>query len=293
MYPSYPAGGALFGFAVGVRVGRLWGGCNWGGNDVNIDIDRYNNFNRSNIGGDSNWRHNVDHRKGVAYRDQATARQYNRDFNRDAETREQFRGRGDGGRQATQRGDVGGSSRGLDRAGSARDGTSTGTMDRGGASGDFSGGRSSGFEEWATAPARATSAAVAMRAYRAWERALREPSRAGAEAVAAAAEEDDEAERMAQARDQGGRRPDPAGVSIPDRLARRNGRDSAEDVPRSPEDAVAAMVGALRNGPLSVVTTIVGSGSGRLAGSPATRLPIALLPRGSSRLDDAKHKIRH
>jgi len=145
--PAYYPGAGMFWFGAGMLVGAaIWGGCNWGGGGVYINHHSYNNFNRSNIGGDSNWRHNVDHRKGVAYRDQATARQYNRDFNRDAQTREQFRGRGDGGRQATQRGDVGGSAGGLDRAGSARDGTSTGTMDRGGASGDFSGGRSSGFE---------------------------------------------------------------------------------------------------------------------------------------------------
>ena len=139
---------------------------------VYINHHNYNNFNRSNIGGDSNWRHNVDHRKGVAYRDQATARQYNRDFSRDAQAREQFRGRGDGGRQATQRGDAardpGGSAGGRDRGVAARDGPSAGTMDRGGASRDFSGGRSSGFEGSATAPARATSAAAAMRVDRAW-----------------------------------------------------------------------------------------------------------------------------
>jgi hypothetical protein len=106
-------------------------------------VNRYNNFNRTNIGSDSNWRHNVDHRKGVAYRDQATARQFNRDFNRDAQAREQFRGRGEQGRQATQRGDAardsGGSAGGRDRAGSPRDGPSAGTMDRGGATRDFSG----------------------------------------------------------------------------------------------------------------------------------------------------------
>jgi Protein of unknown function (DUF3300) len=108
--PAYYPGAGLFWFGTGMLVGAaIWGGCNWGGGGVYINHHSYNNFNRSNIGGDSNWRHNVDHRKGVAYRDQATARQYNRDFNRDAQTREQFRGRGDGGRQATQRGDVGGS----------------------------------------------------------------------------------------------------------------------------------------------------------------------------------------
>jgi len=150
-YPPYYPGGGMFWFGTGMLIGAaIWGGCNWGGGGVYINHHNYNNFNRTNVGGDSNWRHNVDHRKGVAYRDQATARQYNRDFSRDAQSREQFRGRSEGSRQASQRGDagrdLGGSSGGRDRAGSTRDGPSAGTMDRGGGSRDFSGGRSSGFE---------------------------------------------------------------------------------------------------------------------------------------------------
>ena len=132
--PAYYPGAGLFWFGAGMLVGAaIWGGCNWGGGGVYINHHNYNNFNRSNVGGDSNWRHNVDHRKGVAYRDQATARQYNRDFSRDASAREQFRGRD-------------GSAGGRDRTGSGRDGASAGTMDRGAASRDFSGNRSSGFE---------------------------------------------------------------------------------------------------------------------------------------------------
>ena len=59
----------------------------------------------------------------------------------------------------------------------------------------------------------------------------------------------------------------------------------------SPEDAVAAMVGALRNGPLSVVTTIVGSGSGDwlLSGDEvADRAAAAQFVAAY----DAKHRIR-
>ena len=48
--PGYVAGGALLAFAVGVVVGAaLWGNCNWGGGDVNINVNRYNNFNQTNI----------------------------------------------------------------------------------------------------------------------------------------------------------------------------------------------------------------------------------------------------
>jgi hypothetical protein len=45
------------------------------------------------------WNHNVDHRRGVAYRDQNVARQYNRGGNAQAaQSRENFRGRADAGR---------------------------------------------------------------------------------------------------------------------------------------------------------------------------------------------------
>ena len=53
-------GGALLGFTAGVIIGgALWGNCNWGGGDVNINVNRYNNFNRTNIS-NGNWNHNVE-----------------------------------------------------------------------------------------------------------------------------------------------------------------------------------------------------------------------------------------
>ena len=71
--PGYVAGGALLGFTAGVIVGgALWGNCNWGGGDVNINVNRYNNFNRTNIS-NGNWKHNGDHRGAVPYRDQGVA----------------------------------------------------------------------------------------------------------------------------------------------------------------------------------------------------------------------------
>src|SRR5688572_25933254 len=46
--PGYAYGAAFWSFTAGVIVGgAIWGNCNWGGNDVNIDIDRQNNFNRN------------------------------------------------------------------------------------------------------------------------------------------------------------------------------------------------------------------------------------------------------
>jgi uncharacterized membrane protein YgcG len=129
-YPAYPPyywyppgyyypGGA---FLAGVVIGAwLWGGMTWGGNDpsidggrVRVDHHRYNDFNRSSIS-DGNWRHNVEHRQGVAYRDQATAKRFDRDFSGDAASREAFRGRADAG----ARGDGGGR---LDSSGVANRG---------------------------------------------------------------------------------------------------------------------------------------------------------------------------
>ncbi|WP_296331842.1 DUF3300 domain-containing protein [Reyranella sp.] len=105
--PTYwPLGGALLrGLVWGAGIaaaGALFGGWRWGygsggwGNsyttvNVNraVNIDR--NFNRNNIGAGDRWQHQVDHRRGVAYRDPATRQQFGQ--NRPgAEQREQFRG---------------------------------------------------------------------------------------------------------------------------------------------------------------------------------------------------------
>jgi hypothetical protein len=101
VYPPayvYPPGLA---FVTGALVGAaLWGSANWGWGRGNVDIDvnRYNSFNRTNISNKS-WNHNAAHRGGVAYRDQNVARQYNRGGNAQAsQAREQFRGRAESGR---------------------------------------------------------------------------------------------------------------------------------------------------------------------------------------------------
>ena len=118
--PGYAAGAALFSFGVGVAVGAAWGyawgNCNWRGGDVNVNIDRNTNFN-NNIdrgkyqnkittgqGGKGEWKHNPEHRKGVSYRDQATAQKFDRGASRDAKSRESFRGRAEAGRQDIARG---------------------------------------------------------------------------------------------------------------------------------------------------------------------------------------------
>jgi hypothetical protein len=104
--PGYVAGGALLGFTAGVIVGgALWGGVNWGRGDVDIDINRYNNFNKTNIQ-NRNFQHNASHRGAVPYKDRATSQQYGRGQAGDAQSREQFRGRAEAGQQAIQRGEV-------------------------------------------------------------------------------------------------------------------------------------------------------------------------------------------
>jgi len=52
---------------VGIGVANaLWGGCNWGRGDVNINVNRYNNINTNRqINANSNrtnWNHNTEHR---------------------------------------------------------------------------------------------------------------------------------------------------------------------------------------------------------------------------------------
>jgi hypothetical protein len=44
------------------------GNCNWhGGGNVNVNVNQYNNFNKTNIN-NANWNHNVEHRRVVLSR---------------------------------------------------------------------------------------------------------------------------------------------------------------------------------------------------------------------------------
>jgi hypothetical protein len=116
--PGYTAGAALFSFGAGLAVGAAWGyawgNCNWHGGDVDVDVNRNTNINNSinrgkyatqYQGGKGNWQHNPEHRKGVAYRDQATGQKYNRASTNDAvKSRDNYRGRTDSGQQEIGRG---------------------------------------------------------------------------------------------------------------------------------------------------------------------------------------------
>jgi hypothetical protein len=98
MYPPayvYPPGLA---FATGVVVGAaIWGNANWGGNNVNINVNNYNKVNATKIQ-NSNFQHNAEHRKGVAYQNQGVANQHNRGASaQSAQARSQYQGRDSGG----------------------------------------------------------------------------------------------------------------------------------------------------------------------------------------------------
>jgi hypothetical protein len=142
--PGYVPGAALFSFGMGVAVGAAWGyawgHCNWGGGDVNVNVNQNRNVN-NNIdrskhqnkvtggeGGKGSWKHDPEHRKGAAYRDQPTAQKYDKAGSRDAQSRDGYRGRGETGRQDPGRSDR---SAGGRQESSAR--PDTGSLDRGGA----------------------------------------------------------------------------------------------------------------------------------------------------------------
>jgi hypothetical protein len=167
--PGYYAGAAFFSFSMGVIVGgAFWGGCNWGHSDIDIDVNRYNDFNRNEINnrdrqngdragdragdrsanragdrGNGKWQHNSDHRKGVEYRDSKSQQKFGGERSRDAvQARESYRGRAEQGRQQMAREGVGNQ---RDLAGNRLDGSgrdAAGTRDVGGQSRDRGGGQS-------------------------------------------------------------------------------------------------------------------------------------------------------
>ncbi|WP_271411405.1 DUF3300 domain-containing protein [Pseudomonas sp. Q1-7] len=93
-YPSYPppyyppppsygypiatglAAGLAFGVGVGI-VNSLWGDCDWGGGDVDIDVNKYNNINtnRQIDRSQNKFVHNPINRQGVPYRDNLNRQQ--------------------------------------------------------------------------------------------------------------------------------------------------------------------------------------------------------------------------
>jgi len=140
--PGYSAGSVFFAFTIGVVVGNaMWGGCHWGGGNVYINHNTYNNFNKTDIK-TGDWQHKPEHRKGAQYRDQASQQKYGGGQRPGVDSREQFRGRAEEGRQDIARGDADSFKRdggAGDRAGGAGD-RGAGVGDRGAGVGDRSAG---------------------------------------------------------------------------------------------------------------------------------------------------------
>ncbi|AYG44846.1 DUF3300 domain-containing protein [Pseudomonas sp. Leaf58] len=95
--PMYYPGSALvagLAFGTGVAiVASLWGDCDWGNNDIDIDVNRYNNINGNNriTNNQNKWQHNAANRDGVPYRDARSRQQYGRQLD-GATQRTAFRG---------------------------------------------------------------------------------------------------------------------------------------------------------------------------------------------------------
>jgi hypothetical protein len=173
----YPGGALAAGVAFGVgvaTVGAIFGGCNWGRSEVDINVNKAvnidRNFNRASVGSGNRWQHDASHRGGVAYRDSASRERYSRDVP-GAEARRDFRGhegaagdRAAAGRTAADRGTAdratadrarasGGAFEGVGSGGAAQrdvargQASSQAMASRGGASagaGSFGGGRAGG-----------------------------------------------------------------------------------------------------------------------------------------------------
>lgn len=119
-YPSYPpyyyppppyyyppsgafVAGVFWGAAiVGVSNG-LWGHTNWGGGNVNININKFNNVNVNHkiSNNDFNFRHNPERRGDVPYRDGKSREQFGAK-QRDAGARDREAFRGKDGREANR-----------------------------------------------------------------------------------------------------------------------------------------------------------------------------------------------
>ncbi len=137
-YPYAPGAALATGLAWGIgfaAAGAIFGNCNWGGNDIDINVNRATNIDRNfdrSKAQNGRWQHDARHRQGVAYRDSAT--------------REKFAGQGrPGGRDGAgsaglaDRGGAGDRGGLGDRGGAGVAGDRGGLADRGGAAGDRGG----------------------------------------------------------------------------------------------------------------------------------------------------------
>jgi hypothetical protein len=100
----YPPGAVIAAgviwFGVGLLVGAFWGHgwgyWDWGHRHVFVNVDRTININRRDIHVTNiktePWRHDLSHRRGVAYRDQVTRERFGQVNRAEVEKRRSFRG---------------------------------------------------------------------------------------------------------------------------------------------------------------------------------------------------------
>jgi hypothetical protein len=117
---GYYAGTALatgLAFGAGIAItGALWGwgSPNWGGGNINVNTNRYNNINANRYNNFSSrngsissgtWQHNADHRRGVGYTNSQVRQQYRPNAGAgNAASRDAFRGRGTAGQAGLAQG---------------------------------------------------------------------------------------------------------------------------------------------------------------------------------------------
>jgi Protein of unknown function (DUF3300) len=95
--PAGFTGRGILSFATGAAVGSAnWGRLDWRRGRVDIDVNRYNQFNHTRIA-DTAWRHDPRHRGNVPYRDANVAQKFG-DAKR-AAAREAYRGKPEAGRR--------------------------------------------------------------------------------------------------------------------------------------------------------------------------------------------------
>jgi hypothetical protein len=130
-YPSYPPpyyppppyyypGGALasgLAFGIGVAaVGSIWGGCNWGGGDVDINVNKYNNINSNRQISNNKFEHNSANRRGVPYADKASRDKFASKSVGNQSARNDYRGRDTGRDAQRQQAQASLQNRGMDPA---------------------------------------------------------------------------------------------------------------------------------------------------------------------------------
>lgn len=119
-YPSGFGAGMALSFASGIFVGSaLWGHCDWAGHNVNINVNEYNRYNRTNIS-NNDWHHDPAHRGNVPYNNHALQQKYGKDQLQNAKARDDFRGRAEQGRQEMAR-DGNNALEQMDRVGQRRE----------------------------------------------------------------------------------------------------------------------------------------------------------------------------